>query len=298
MSDVKEEMDALDAAMPKHGAQEPAEESAETPAVPEQAVSNEAVAPDAVAETGEKEPVGSPPAEGDSSENSEVSALKAELARIREKNRAYEADKAAREVLNVPPPIWAQPQAGQQQRTQQPMPQNGIQTQQANQPAEPEMFNLYDAEGNLVQVANPNHAVRQAMQPLQAQIEAFQKQAIEKSEEEARAQYQDFDHAMTGFQNAALVNPDLVRQMREHANPGEFAYRIGMLVAGAPQVAPQGANTQTVPQVQQATTQQAQTAPTPKLPSSLSDHAAPGGAMAKAREPVDPLDAALPKHFG
>lgn len=217
-------------------------------------------------------------------DSSKIDALMAELSRIRESNRALTADKAARDMLSQQPafmpqqPVMPQAQPGVPQQTQQPADLG------------PEVYNLFDAEGNAVQIPNPNYAVQQAMAPMQGQIDAFMVSQINASESAARERHADFDHALNGWDAEVRANPALVQQMRHSSDPGEFAYVIGLNAAGPAPVAPAATKQPTqVPATQEA--------PKPKLPGTLSDKASPGGANTSPPVSADPLDRALMPHF-
>lgn len=51
--------------------------------------------------------------------------------------------------------------------------------------------------------------------------------AFDKSEDAARAKYEDYDEVSAAFQQAAAANHALIREMLVSDDPGEFAYRKG-----------------------------------------------------------------------
>jgi hypothetical protein len=52
----------------------------------------------------------------------------------------------------------------------------------------------------------------------------FENRQIARSANQARAKYQDYDDAVGIFSQMMQQNPALERQLRDHENPGEFAY--------------------------------------------------------------------------
>ena len=56
-------------------------------------------------------------------------------------------------------------------------------------------------------------------------------QQVNRSEALARSKYEDFDDALTAFQNAAMNNPALAREASASDDPAEFAYRKGKSLA-------------------------------------------------------------------
>lgn len=244
-------------------------ETTEPPAPEPQATGDEKTGPPPV----EDAPTSQPPQEG---EWVPRSALEDE----RRKRQEMEARIEAAKPQELTVPEWAVPAQRQQSVTPE------------APPSLPPSPKVYDSEGQEVDL---NGLIQNAIKPFQERLDVMADNSrLEASEMAARGRHEDFDQVLRGFAYEAALNPSIKEQARRASDPAEFCYQVGMrriaFERSMSSMSPATSNGQ--PAAPQAEPEQQQ----PKVPQSLSDKAAPGGASNAVQVPDDPLDD-INKHF-